>query len=95
MGRRSGERGNAYRNPVDNYRKRLGRNEANPTSMAPRLRGSRHKPKSQRELTRAGRLPNNFKSIVLWCVVLLMVVGGVFALVTLEAGTYAYRYLFH
>ena len=95
MGRKSGERGNAYKNPVEGYRKRLGKNEANPTSMGHRMRGSRHKPSSQRELAKARRLPKNWKSIVVWGLVLLAIVGGLFAVMTLEAGKYALSYIFY
>lgn len=91
MGRKSG--GNAFKNPVDSYRKQLGRNEENQTSMGPRSRGSRHRPTSQRELARARKPPKNWKSLAVWSAILLLVVGAVFAMVTVEAGKYVYGLL--
>ena len=93
MGRKSG--GNAYKNPVDSYRKQLGKNEENKTSMGPRCRGSRHKPTSQREIARSRKAPKNWWSLAVWSVGLLLIVGGVFALVTFEAGKYMLGRLFH
>lgn len=88
MGRTSSSCGNVYKNPVDSYRKQLGRNEEHQTSMGPRSRGSRHKPTSQRELARARKPPKNWRSIMVWSVVLLVVVGSVFVLVMVDAGKY-------
>ncbi len=92
MGRKSGV--NVEKNPVGSYRKQLGRNEENQTSTGPRCRGSRHRPTSQRELARARKPHKNWKSITVWIVLLLLLVGGVFALVTVEAGRYLYGRLF-
>lgn len=88
MGRKSS--GNAFKNPVDSYRKQLGRNEENQTKMGPRCRGSKHKPSSQRELARARKPPKNWKSIMVWCVILLSIVGAVFVLVMVDAGKYLF-----
>jgi hypothetical protein len=89
-----GASGNAYKNPIDSYRKQLGRNEEHKTSMAPRSRGSRHRPTSQRELARARRPPKNWKSIMAWSMILLLIVGSVFALVAVEAGKYIHGLMF-
>lgn len=88
MGRKSS--GNAFKNPVDSYRKQLGRNEENKTTMAPRARGSRHRPTSQRELARARKPHKNWKSIMVCSVILLVIVGAIFVLVTMEVGKYVY-----
>lgn len=82
--------GNAFKNPVDSYRKQLGRNEEHQTTMGPRSRGSKHRPTSQRELARARKPPKNWKSIMVWSVVLLVVVGAVFAVVMVDAGKYLF-----
>ena len=41
MGRTSSSYGNAYKNPVDNYRKQLGRNEERRTTLTRRKRKKR------------------------------------------------------
>ena len=81
MGKKGVGSGNAYKNPVDNYRKKLGRNEER--RLKPKFRS---KPVSQRELERSRQLHKNWKSIFFYVVLLLLLMGMVYVFVLLEAG---------
>lgn len=85
MGKKSSS-GNNYRNPVDSYRKQLGKNEERKYTMAPRSRGNKSRPLSGRELARARSASKNWSSIVKYVVLLLALIGVLYLLAVLEAG---------
>ena len=91
MGRKSGAIGNAYKNPVDNYRKQLGRNEER-SSLYHRPKGGRKlgKPLSGRELARSKLFPKNWKSMIVYLVLFVGIMLSVYVLVVVEAGKYLY-----
>ena len=90
MGKKSGGTGNAYRNPVDSYRKQLGRNEEKSITMRPRGGRGRSSAGGQRESSKQG--PMTWK-MVLVCLVVLLVVGSVCGLLLVEASRYLYSLL--
>lgn len=92
MGRKSSAAGNAYRNPVENYRKQLGKNEERKSGLRPRSRGSRHKP-SQKELAKSRTIPKSLKSLAVYLALFLVVMVVAYCFVMVGAGSFVYRWL--
>ena len=93
MGRKSGSVGNAYKNPVDHYRKQLGRNEERPVVYKPRTRLSKPKHLSPRELARSKLIPRSWKTMTVYLVLFVGFMAAVYVFMALEAGNYLYGLL--
>lgn len=94
MGRKSSQTGQAYRNPVEHYRKQLGRNEERPAAFRPRWsRSTKQRHLSPRELARSKLLPRNWKVMLVYLALFVAIMAALYLLVMVEAGSYLYALL--
>lgn len=89
MGKKSSAAGNAYRNPVENYRKQLGKNEvhqelSNPRSRARKSRGMNHRD----WMAKSKQSSKNWKNAAGYFVLLLIVMGIVYVFTVMGAGNF-------
>ncbi len=90
MGRTSSAIGNVYKNPVDNYRKQLGRNEERRTTLTRRKRKKRA---SESEYKTISLSKNDWNKVTFFLVLITLIVM-VYALVWAGAGGVIYNLIY-
>ena len=90
MGRTSSSVGNVYKNPVDSYRKQLGRNEERRTTLTRRKRKKRASESEYRTLS----LSKNDWNKLMYFLILVALIAVGYALVWAGAGGIIYSLIY-